>query len=100
MFLRSISEWQKVVTKYAIEKGFDWDKSDVDTMLLRIHSEISEASEAVRDEEWGRFGEELADIFIRLVNCAEVMEIDLEKEVENKHQKNLERPNLHGRKRK
>ena len=34
--------------------------------------------------------EELADVFIRLVNCAEVMEIDLEKEVEKKHQKNLE----------
>jgi len=98
--LRSIKEWQKVVTKYAIDKGFNWNKSDVDTMLLRMHSEISEASEAVRDEEWDRFGEELADIFIRLVNCAEVMEINLEKEVEKKHQKNLKRPKLHGRKKK
>ncbi len=100
MSLKSLREWQKAVTKYAIDKGFNWNKSDVDTMLLRMHSEISEASEAVRDEDWDRFGEELADVFIRLVNCAEVMEIDLEKEVEKKHQRNLERPMLHGRKRK
>ena len=86
MSLKSLRDWQKIVTKYAIEKGFNWKKSDVDTMLLRIHSEISEASEAIRDEEWNGFGEELADVFIRLVNCAEVMEIDLEKEVEKKHQ--------------
>ena len=98
--MKDLKEWQESVTKYAIEKGFEWKKSDVDTMLLRIHSEISEASEAIRDEDWDTFAEELADVFIRLVNCAEVMGIDLEEEVEKKHLRNLKRPTLHGRKRK
>jgi len=98
--MRSLKEWQQVVTKYAVEHGFEWAKSDVDTMLLRLHSEVSEASEAVRDEDWNGFAEELADIFIRLVNTAEVMGVDLEAEVEKKHQKNLSRQKLHGRKRK
>lgn len=98
--MRSIKEWQLSVTKYAVEHGFDWKKSDVDTMLLRLHSEVSEASEAARDEDWEGFAEELADVFIRLVNVAEVMGIDLETEVEKKHRINLSRPVLHGRKRK
>ena len=83
-----------------MSKGFNWTKDDVDTMLLRIHSEVSEASEAIRDDNAEGFAEELADIFIRLVNLCEVWDIDLEKEVIDKHNKNLDRPNLHGRKKK
>lgn len=98
--MRSLKDWQKVVTKIATEHGFTWNKSDIDTMLLRLHSEISEASEAARDEDWTGFAEELADIFIRLANVAEIMEVDLEAEVEKKQQKNQSRPPLHGRKRK
>ena len=98
--MRNLKEWQKIVTDYAVEHGFYWNKSDVDTMLLRLHSEVSEASEAARDEDWKGFAEELADIFIRLVNIAEIMEVDLETEIEKKHQINLSRPKLHGRKRK
>lgn len=97
---KSIKEWQLIVTDWAISKGFDWTIDDVDTMLLRIHSEVSEASEAIRDENTESFAEELADIFIRLVNLCEVWNIDLEKEVVKKHNRNLDRPNLHGRKKK
>jgi len=98
--LRSIKEWQSIVTAWAISKGFNWTKDDVDTMLLRIHSEVSEASEAMRDDKIEDFAEELADIFIRLVNLCEVYSIDLEQEVIKKHSKNMKRPNLHGRKKK
>lgn len=97
---RSIKEWQCLVTDWAITKGFSWTREDVDTMLLRVHSEVSEASEAVRDKNVEGFAEELADIFIRLVNLCEVWKIDLEKEVIKKHNKNVDRPHLHGRKRK
>jgi NTP pyrophosphatase (non-canonical NTP hydrolase) len=96
----SMKEWQKKITKYAIDHGFDWTPEDIDTMLLRIHSEVSEASEAARDENMKELAEEMADIFIRLVNVCEVMEIDLEEEVKKKHDKNLLRKRLHGRKRK
>ena len=98
--MRSIIEWQKIITDYAIEHGFNWTPNDIDTMLLRIHSEVSEASEAVRDEDKQGLAEEMADIFIRLVNACEVMGIDLEAEVTKKHKINLQRGTLHGRKRK
>lgn len=97
---RSIKEWQKVITEYAINHGFNWTPNDIDTMLLRIHSEVSEASEAARDESRQDLAEEMADIFIRLANASEVMGIDLESEVMKKHEKNLQREKLHGRKRK
>ncbi len=98
--LRSIRDWQRVVTEWAASKGFNWTREDVETMLLRMHSEISEASEAVRDSKFEDFAEELADTFIRLVNLCEVWNIDLEEEVIKKHNKNLNRPHLHGRKKK
>lgn len=97
---RTIKEWQKIVTEYAINHEFAWNPDEIDTMLLRLHSEVSEASEDARDNNIEHLGEELADIFIRLVNTAEVMGIDLEKEVERKHAINVARPVLHGHKRK
>ena len=96
----SIKEWQEKITKYAIDHGFNWTPNDIDTMLLRIHSEVSEASEAARDEDMEALSEEMADVFIRLANACEVMGIDLEAEVQKKHEKNLNRDKLHGRKRK
>jgi NTP pyrophosphatase (non-canonical NTP hydrolase) len=96
----SIKEWQKKITKYAVDHGFNWTPKDIDTVLLRIHSEVSEASEAARDENMEELAEEMADIFIRLANTCEVMDIDLEAEVQKKHKKNLDRDKLHGRKRK
>ena len=98
--MTSIKQWQRRITEYAISHGFLWTKDDIDTMLLRIISECSEASEAARDGNLDNLAEELADIFIRLANTAEVMGIDLEKEIIEKHQINTHRPLLHGRKRK
>ncbi len=98
--VRSIRDWQKIITEWAVCKGFSWTKKDVGTMLLRIHSEVSEASEAIRDDNFEGFAEELADIFIRLVNLCEVWDLNLEDEVIRKYNKNLNRPHLHGRQRK
>lgn len=95
-----IKDWQRMATKNAIEHGFDWSVDEIDTVLLRIHSEVSEASEAVRDEDYEGFCKEMADIFIRLVNACEVMGVDLETEVAKKHAVNEARQSLHGRKRK
>ena len=98
--MKSIKEWQKAITDYAVDHGFNWTPDDIDTMLLRIHGEVSEAGEAARDENKEELAEEMADIFIRLANACEVMGIDLEKEVKKKHEKNRLREKLHGRKRK
>ena len=72
---------QKTITDSAVDHGFDWTTCDIDTMLLRIHSEVSEAGEAARDENKTELAEEMADILIRLANACEVMGIDLEAEV-------------------
>ena len=93
-----LNEWQKIITEYAVSHGFDWKPSDINTMLLRIHSEVSEAGEAIRDNDLKEFAIELADIFIRLANTCEVMGVDLEKEVIRKHEINCRRQKLHGRK--
>ncbi len=94
---RRIEEWQKIISEWAVTKGFSWTKKDTNTMLLRLHSEVSEAAEALRDKNIDQFAEELADVFIRLVNLCGVWNIDLEKEVAIKHNKNIGRPFLHGR---
>lgn len=93
----NLKNWQYVITQVAEAHGFSWKPEEIDTVLLRIHSEVSEAAEAVRDQNWEEFAEELADIFIRLANCAEVMGIDLDDEVAKKHEYNKKRPYLHGR---
>jgi NTP pyrophosphatase (non-canonical NTP hydrolase) len=85
------------ITDWAKAKGFKWAPSDIDTMLLRIHSELSEAAEAARDDDMGHVAEELADTFIRLANLAEVLGIDLDAEVQRKMRANTRRPILHGR---
>ena len=82
----SITDWQRIVTNWALSKGFTWTRKDIDTMLLRTRSEISEASEAIRDNDVEGFGEELADTFIRFVNLCEVWGINLEEEVIKKTQ--------------
>lgn len=122
---RTIKEWQEYIRNWAVSKGFIWDKNDIDTVLLRLHSEVSEASEAsllhildmllillklhskitdasetVRDNNYEHLGEEFADIFIRLADACEVLGIDLEAEVMRKMAINEERPFLHGRARK
>ena len=89
--------WQGEITRWAELKGFTWTSNDIDTMLLRIHSEVSEASEAARDKDKAALAEELADIFIRLANTAEIMGINLSVEVFKKMEKNRGRPFLHGR---
>lgn len=97
---RTIKEWQEYIMDWAERKGFIWTIEDIDTVLLRIHSEVSEASEAARDYNFVKLGEEYADIFIRLADACEVMNIDLEDEVVKKMAINEKRPKLHGRARK
>ena len=95
--MKTIKEWQEYIREWAEEKGFTWTKDDIDTVLLRIHSEVSEASEDARDLKWNHIGEELADVFIRLADACEVLGVDLENEVIKKMKINETRPHLHGR---
>jgi len=78
----------------------EWgDTYKVPGVLALIHSEVSEALEAFRHDDKENFAEELADIGIRLLDCAHGLGIDLDHEVEKKLEKNRQRAHRHGGKR-
>ncbi len=61
-------------------------------------SELGEAVEALRKEDYVNYHEELADVVIRLGDHCGAMGIDLEDEVKKKLGKNSTRPRLHNKK--
>ena len=98
-----ISELTYRAHKIAVEHGF-WlghnpnDPIVVLAKLALIASEVGEAVEATRDSALRyKFGEELADIVIRVFDLAEASSINLEREIINKIVKNENRPMMHGK---
>ena len=65
--------------------------------LMLVVTEISEAAEAVRHNDFDNFKEELADTIIRLLDIARSCGIDIDGEVLKKVNKNKERPIKHGK---
>lgn len=65
-------------------------------IIALFHSEASEALEAIRHNDKENFKEELADIVIRVLDCAGGLNIDLDQEVRNKMDKNRKRAYKHG----
>lgn len=71
----------------------------VPAVIALITSELSEALEAYRKGDKANFAEELADAFIRLLDLAHPLGIDLATEVIEKLEKNRKRGFRHGGKR-
>lgn len=94
-----ICDWQVAVHEVAVDHGWWDEKRNVPEMLCLIHSEVSEALEAYRHGNMVGFAEEAADVFIRLADMCEGLDIDLEEQVEIKHDYNRTRPYRHGGKR-
>lgn len=67
------------------------------TRLALIHSEVSEALEALRVNNYTEFQEELADIVIRVCDLAGYLKIDLDDKIEYKMEKNKNRKPKHGK---
>lgn len=109
----NIRELQKDVHALAVAKG--WYENaphagDLTWLLARlalVHSEVSEASECVRDGDLsphlGVTGKpsglpsELADAVIRILDLAESIGIDVQEAVRIKHEFNKTRLSKHGR---
>lgn len=83
----------------ADNNGWHDPSCSLETDLLLIHSEVSEACEAMRigniNEKDG-VGEELADIVIRVFHTAQKNNIDIVDEIFKKHNKNMSRGFRHG----
>lgn len=77
----NVKEVQKQIYQNKVEKH--WNTSSIETELCLMQGEIAEFYEAYR-KHLPNIGEELADIAIYLLGIAEILQIDLEKEIERK----------------
>lgn len=84
----SLKKLQKQIYQNKIEKGFN--TTDVFKEFCLIHEEVSEACRAHYKKEY-TVGEELADVVIYVLGLAEILNINLEKEIVSKIKKNKKR---------
>lgn len=91
----AIKDMQKKIFQNKQEKGFN--VTDVNKEFCLLYGEVGEAYDAWRKKH-ANLGEELADIAIYLMGLAEILGIDLEKEIENKMEinKNRDYENIDG----
>ena len=105
--LEDLQKKTQVIDPKAIHrnaKNHGWyetcEDRSVPTKLCLIHSEVSEALEAYRNDipygEKGCLPEELADVVIRVFDLCGLLGIDITAEIEKKHLTNLYHPHRHG----
>jgi len=83
-----LKQLQKRIYDNKVAKGFNI--SDIYMEFCYAHGELSEAFEAYAKKK-DDVGEELADVAIYLLGLAEILGIDLEKEILSKVDKNEKR---------
>ncbi len=80
-----------------VTEPVDWLQTyKVPAILALIHSEVSEALEAFRRDDRVNFAEELADILIRVLDCAPGLGVDMDSAVRQKLERNKSRGYRHG----
>jgi len=84
----SLKKFQKQIYANKINKGFN--TTDIYLEFCLLQEEVSEACRAHYKKEY-TVGEELADVAIYLLGLAEILNINLEKEIKEKVKKNKKR---------
>lgn len=92
----SVNEWPQVVTLEHGDQTEIGDPNLIAARLMLITTEVAEACEALRVRDLDAFAEELADVVIRVASLAAGLRFDLDKIVDEKLTKNVERPWRHG----
>ena len=94
-----LNELAQIVHEIAKSKGF-WDQERNDGELIALmHSELSEALEVLRypDHAEEPIETELADCIIRILDFCAARDLDIEKAIERKIEKNKGRKWKHGK---
>lgn len=91
------------IWRNANNHGWHKPSCDLVTDLLLVHSEVSEACEALRKgnikydlNNHTTVEEELADVVIRVLHIAAKNNLDIEQTIWEKHKYNITRPYRHG----
>lgn len=118
-FAQSLNQFAEIVEANAVSKGFrqggiEDNRESVAVLMTNLHGEVSELWEAFRAgklrvecdkaDKMREVGvdaltcaeEEIADIFIRLLDTSRALGIDVGRAVLAKHRFNTTRPHLHG----
>jgi len=94
----TVKELQKTAHIIAKLTGF-WDEERNNAeMIALMHSELSEALEGLRNDDWNNVAEEMADTVIRVADFCEGRGIDLEAAIIKKMKGNKDRPYKHNKK--
>ena len=99
--------WRQIaadIYKTAITNGF-WENPNDGEKIALMHSELSEALEALRHknppsekaEGFSNLEEELADVVIRIMDYAQHNNLDIASAILSKHRYNTGRPFKHGK---
>lgn len=94
--VEGLERLEKAVREVNYQNGWFDEDRDFSADVALLHSEVSEAFEAYRKNDWDNLAEELADVFIRLLDTVGRYNVDLAAETIKKIKANAGRGYRHG----